>query len=210
MLRRLSSRLALYTALLLVAAATRGAAQGNTSAEGRRANVGLAAVGAFVVSGGWADVEHDFQAVSTSATVDLGHLRSSRVRLLADLEYLLTLPHEERVEEEGRTYRDVFRDLSAHVALAFHATATTARVSPYVATGVGVHILSSTFGTLSIDRRYNTNNFGLLAAAGVRAAVGGGGRRAVQLEVRGLQARDVRRVSVRVGFAALFNDLVRR
>lgn len=195
-------------ASLSLAAAAQG--QGQPATENGQAHLGLAAAGAFVLSGSWASIEHGFHAFALGTTVDLGHFRSRRVRLLADLEYMLTLPHEERVEIEGKSYRDVYRDLSGHVAVAFHGASPTARVSPYVATGVGVHVLSSTFGTLSIDQRYNTNNFGLLAAAGMRIAIGSGGRRALQLEVRGLQARDVRRVGVHVGMAALFNDLVRR
>ncbi|GMV08596.1 MAG TPA: hypothetical protein PKC83_09200 [Gemmatimonadaceae bacterium] len=195
-------------ALLALASAAQG--QEDSAASPARAKLGLAAAGAFVMSAGWASIERGIHGVALGTTVDFGHFRSPRVRLLADLEYLLTLPHEEYVEVDGQSYRDVFRDLSGHVAVAFHATAPTAKVSPYVVTGVGVHVLSSTFGSVPIDRRYNTNNFGLLGAVGVRLGVGGSGRRAVQLEVQGLQARDVRRLSVHAGVATLFNDLIRR
>lgn len=195
-------------ALLLCADTARG--QQPSANDSGPTHLGLAAAGALVVSGAWGSIERGFHAVALGTMVDLGHFRSRRVRLLADLEYLLTLPHEERVETEGRSYRDVFRDLSGHVAVAFHGNAPTSRVSPYVASGVGIHVLSSTFGSIPIDQRYNTNNFGLLAAAGMRIAIGSGGRRALQLEVRGLQARDVRRLSVHAGVATLFNDLVRR
>lgn len=206
--RRRRSLALVACASLLLAATAQG--QGASATENGQAHLGLAAAGAFVFSGSWASIEHGFHAFALGTTVDLGHFRSRRVRLLADLEYMLTLPHEERVEIEGKSYRDVYRDFSGHVAVAFHGASPTARVSPYVATGVGVHVLSSTFGSSSIDQRYNTNNFGLLAAAGMRIAIGNGGRRALQLEVRGLQARDVRRVSVHAGVAALFNDLIRR
>jgi hypothetical protein len=207
MLRRRSLEFAACASLLFAGTAQ---GQGDSTAVAGRANLGLAAAGAFVVTGAWASIEHGFQGYALGTTVDLGHFRSRRVRLLADLEYLLTLPHEERVESEGRSYRDFYRDLSGHVVVAFHGASPTARVSPYVATGVGVHVLSSTFGTVSIDQRYNTNNFGLVAAAGMRIGVGRGGRRALHLEVRGQQARDVRRVSVQAGVAALFNELIRR
>lgn len=195
-------------ALVVLASSAHG--QVDSAAAPARARLGLSAAGAFVVTAGWASIERGIHGVALGSSVDFGHLRSPRVRLLADLEYLLTLPYEEYVEVDGQSYRDVFRDLSGHVVVAFHATAPTARVSPYVATGIGVHVLSSTFGSVPIDRRYNTNNFGLLGAAGLRLGIGGSGRRALQLEVRGLQARDVRRVSVHAGVATLFNDLIRR
>lgn len=194
--------------LALCASAAHG--QADSAAAPGRANLGLAGAGAFVVAAGWASIERGIHGVALGSTVDLGHFRSPRVRLLADVEYLLTLPHEEYVEVDGRSYRDVFRDLSGHVLVAFHAAPPTAPVSPYVAAGVGVHVLSSTFGSIAIDRRYNTNNFGLLGGAGVRVGVGAGGRRALQVELRAMQARDVRRLSVHAGVATLFNDLVRR
>lgn len=172
-------------------------------------NLGLAAIGSVSVHGGWASIQHGFHAAEVGGTVDFGYLRSRRVRLVADLTYLLTFPHDVTVASEGETYRDVFRDLSAHLSLAFHATPPIARVSPYLLTGVGVHVLSSSFGSTVIDTRYNTNNFGLLAAVGTQIRVGGSGRRALQVEIQTMQARNVRRVGVTFGVAALFNDLVR-
>lgn len=172
-------------------------------------NLGLAAIGSVAVHGGWASIQQGFHAAEVGGTVDFGYLRTRRIRLVADVTYLLTFPHEETVPSEEQTYRDVFRDLSAHLSLAFHAAPPSARVSPYVLTGVGVHVLSSSFGSTFIDTRYNTNNFGLLAAVGTRVRVGGSGRRALQVEVQTMQARNVRRVAVTVGVAALFNDLVR-
>lgn len=172
-------------------------------------NLGLAAIGSVAMHGGWASIQYGFHAAEVGGSVDFGYLRSRRVRLVADLTYLLTLPHEVAVVSEGETYRDVFRDLSAHLSLAFHATPPSARVSPYLLTGVGVHVLSSSFGSTVIDTRYNTNNFGLLAAVGSQIRVGGSGRRALQVEIQTMQARNVRRVGVTLGVAALFNDLVR-
>jgi hypothetical protein len=72
---------------------------------------------------------------------------------------LRSFPKTELILPENQRYRDDFRDLSGTLSLAFHATAPTARVSPYVATGLGVHVLSSSFGSLAIDRD-NTNNPG--------------------------------------------------
>ena len=175
-----------------------------------RSHLGLDAIGAVTIGGGWSTIENNFRAWQVGTSVDFGYLRSRHVRLVADATYLLTLPHREYVIAEGKTYRDVFRDLSAHLSLAVHPFSPTARVSPYVAGGVGVHVLSSSFGSLTIDTRYNTNNFGLREAVGVRIGVGSSGRRALNLEVESLQARNVRRVAVVAGIGALFNDLVRR
>lgn len=200
-------------ALLAPASALRAqtdAAPANPTRGASEPTLGLAAIGAFTVHAGMARVQRGFSAGSIGATADFGYLRSRRVRVLADLTYLLTAPRTERVESEGRTYRDAFRDLSGHVAFAFHANDPHGRVSPYLMTGAGVDILSSSFGSLTLDTRYNANNFSLLAAAGTRVRLGGEGKRALQLEVRGVQAHNVRRLSVQVGVAALFNDLVRR
>lgn len=167
-------------------------------------------MGAITAHGGGAAVQRDFHAWAAGATADFGGVRTQRVRLIADLTYLLTLPKDVRVEREGRSYRDVFRDLSAYIGLSAHANAPTARFSPYLLAGAGVHVLSSTFGTLAIDERYNSNNFGLTAGLGTRIRVGQRLHRAVQLEVRSVHARNVRRVSVHLGLAALFNDLAGR
>lgn len=194
----------------LVALPARAGAQGDTLQPPARTNLGLDAIGAVTTSAGWASIENGFHAWQLGTRVDFGYLRTRRVRLMADVHYLLSLPHSEYVLSEGKTYRDVFRDLSAHLSLAFHPTSPSARVAPYVAAGVGVHVLSSSFGSLTIDTRYNTNNFGLREAIGLRVGVGGSGRRAVTLEVESIQARDVRRVGVSLGLTGLFNDLVRR
>lgn len=195
---------------LLVLFSPRSArAQGDSLPASAPSNLGLAAIGSVALHGGWASIQQGFHAAAIGGTVDFGYLHSRRIRLVADLTYLLTFPHEETVASEEQTYRDVFRDLSAHLSLAFHAAPPSARVSPYLLTGVGVHVLSSSFGSTVIDTRYNTNNFGLLAAVGTRVRVGRSGRRALQVEIQTMQARNVRRVGVTVGVAALFNDLVR-
>ncbi|MCC6929924.1 MAG: hypothetical protein IT359_13160 [Gemmatimonadaceae bacterium] len=200
----------LLAGVVLLAAPWRAGAQGDTLQPPARTNVGLDAIGAVSASAGWASVENGFHAWQVATRVDFGHLRSRRVRLLADVQYLLSLPHSEYVLAEGKSYRDVFRDLSAHLSLAVHPVSPTARVSPYIAAGLGVHVLSSSFGSVTIDTRYNTNNFGLREAVGVRVGVGGSGRRALTLEVESIQTRDVRRVGLSLGVTGLFNDLVRR
>lgn len=199
-----------FTALATAAPALRAQASGDSLSRSAQSHLGLDAIGAATFRGGWSTIENNFHAWQVGTSVDFGYMRSRHVRLVADAAYLLTLPHREYVIAEGKTYRDVFRDLSAHLSIAVHPISPTARVSPYVAAGVGVHVLSSSFGSLTIDTRYNTNNFGLREAIGVRIGVGASGRRALNLEVESLQARNVRRVAVVAGIGALFNDLVRR
>lgn len=206
--RRLAATLLASAALL--ALPSRASAQGDTLQPPARTNVGLDAIGAVTASAGWASVENGMHAWQVGTRVDFGYLGSRRVRLMADVQYLLSLPHSEYVPSEGKNYRNVFRDLSAHLSFAVHPAPPTARVAPYLAAGVGVHVLSSSFGSLTIDTRYNTNNFGLREAVGVRVGMGGGGRRALTLEVESVQARDVRRVALTLGVTGLFNDLVRR
>ncbi len=180
------------------------------SAVATTTTVGLSAVGALTVHAGVARLQRGYTGGSLGGSLDFGYLRSRRVRVAADLTYLLTSPRTERVESENATYRDVFRDLSAHVAFAFHANDPSSRVSPYLATGVGVDVLSSSFNSLTIDSRYNSNNFSLLGALGTRVRLGAEGRRAITLELRGVAAHNVRRAAAHLGVTTLFNDLARR
>ena len=139
MFHRFAPRRVLAVLLCTVPIAPRiAAAQGDSLPPPPSSNLGLAAIGAVTMHGGWASIQHGFHAGQLGGTVDFGYLTSRRIRLVADATYLLTLPHEETVASEERTYRNVFRDLSAHLALAFHATSPSARFAPYLATGVGV------------------------------------------------------------------------
>jgi hypothetical protein len=170
-------------------------------------SLGLASVGAFGVYGAGAWIEHGFKAAEIGGHLDLGHLRSKQVRITADVAFLRTWPHREYVVSEDITYRDVFYDLSGHAAVTLLGRAGQSRVVPYVSTGVGVHVLTSSFGTLAIDRRYNTNSFGLMGATGLRLRTGTRSPFAVLAEVRRTQARDVSRTSLHLGVLALFGTL---
>lgn len=198
--------LALCCATLLVPIAAEG--QGDSIPA--RTHLGLAAVGALTAHASFAALQREYRALGAGATVDFGYIRSPRVRLLADVTYLRTFPRTEFIQAENRSYRDDFRDLSGTVAFAFHANRPTASLSPYVMAGIGVHVLSSSFGSAVIDRRYNTNNYGLLAAAGARLRTGTGGRRALLVEARRVMAHDVGRVSFHLGLSSLFGDLAPR
>lgn len=181
------------------------------SQEGARAtSLGIASAGLVAIHVAGARIERGAEGAEGGVTLDLGHFNSARVRLVTDVSFLRTFAYEERVETEGKSYRDVFYDLSGNVAIAVHTNAPTARATAYALLGVGVHALTSSFGSLALDARYNSNNFGLLAGGGVRIRHGGGSRRAYLLELRRVQAHDVSRLSLHLGIAALFNDLARR
>jgi len=199
------------TALLVVIAwfLLPASARGQQDSTAATTRVGLSSVGALSVHGSFASIQRGYRALALGATTDFGHIASPRLRLLADIGYLRSFAKTEFVAAENRSYRDVFRDLSGTLALALHLTDPTSRVTPYVAGGVGVHVLSSSFGSLAIDTRYNTNNFGMLAAAGARLRTGATSRRAVQFEVRRVLAPDVSRTSVHLGLAYLLGDLAR-
>jgi hypothetical protein len=83
------------------------------------------------------------------------------------------------------------------------------RIAPYVLAGIGVHALSSTFGTAVLDQRYNTNRFGTELGAGLRGWVGGGGHRGIFVEVRRVIADEVNRTVLRGGALFFLGDLVR-
>jgi hypothetical protein len=211
-----SSALMLLLAVSIAAAPTSLAAQGDASRsdssrnDSSRVALGLSAVGAFTVHGGGARVERHVDALEIGGQLDLGHLVSRRVRISTDVSFLRSFPMEERIDTEGKTYRDSFFDLSGSVMATLLGAAPSATITPYIGGGVGVHALSSNFGSIVIDTRYNANKFGLLATAGVRARVGQSGRRAVTLELRRVQVSEVSRASLHLGIVALFNDLARR
>lgn len=200
-------RLALLAFAPLLAVASTIHAQGDSLSS--RTRVGLAAVSAISGNVGYASIQRGYHGLSIGGTVDFGHIATPRIRLLADLGYLHSFEKSEYVQSESRTYRDVFRDLTGTVALAFHPNAPASRLTPYALTGLGVHVLSSSFGSLAIDTRYNTNNFGILLGGGARLRVGAG-RRALFAEVRRVLSQDVSRTSVHVGIAALLGELAAR
>jgi hypothetical protein len=181
---------------------------GSGQEAGSGSALGLSAAAAFGGHIGHSWVERGARALEGGLHLDLGHFSSRQLRLTTDVSYLRAFPFEERVETEGKSYRDVFFDLSGHVALSWYARPVAARVNPFVTAGVGIHVLSSSFQSLTIDSRYNTNNFGLNGGAGVRLRVGE--RRALVAQVVRVQARSVSRSTLQLGVEALFNDLAGR
>jgi hypothetical protein len=143
------------------------------------------------------------------AQVDLGYVRSPRVRLTAELEFLRG-ELREFVPEDDRTFDGPIYDMSGSMLAVFLGGGPGSRTVPYVHAGVSVHALSSSLGTLSLDERYNTNNFGFVGGAGIRFWLGREGRSGVFVEGRYVLVEDVRRTAFRLGFLLFQNDLIRR
>lgn len=177
------------------------------SAQVPGSNLGLAAVGAMGVHAGVARIERDSDGYEAGVFLDLGWMRGRSVRLQAEVAVLrATLT--EFVEVDDSTYQGDYVDLSAGTSVVWLAS-PGGRVSPYALAGVAVHALSSTFGTLALDRRYNTNRFGSHVGAGLRVRLGGGPG-AFYAEARRVIADEVDRTDLRVGGVFMLGDLVHR
>jgi outer membrane protein W len=197
------SRRLVAATLLLLAGASVSSAQESTPAFGVRA------IGAVGVHAGRAMIERNAEAYEVGGRMDVGHFKIDRIRVVADLSFLRTLTYEEFVPSEDTTYRDVFYDLSGHVTVQWFLRNPSHRVAPYASTGVGVHALTSSFSSIVLDQRYNSNRFGLRAAAGMRVRLGSDRRRALFVEYAGTLVREVSRGSLHLGIEALFGDLAR-
>lgn len=167
-------------------------AQDSTS----RSALGLRAVGGASLLVGYSRVERGVNAAEVALNVDLGHFASRKVRLAAELNYLRSSRFSEYVEAEDSTYRDAFYDLSPKVWLQLLARDPARRFVPFVRFGVGVHALTSSFGSVPLDIRYNSNVFGLSSGAGARWRLG---PRALVIEGTAVLAREVSRGGVRLG-----------
>lgn len=187
-------------AVALLLAATSSVAAGQAS------SLGLRGIGAVGLGGAVSNIERNATGLEVAASVDLGHFASRRVRPGASIAFLRTLPRSEYVTQEDATYRDVFYDLSGHVTLTVLARDPEKRLVPYASVGAGVHALTSSYGSIPIDIRYNTNVFGLRTGAGFRLR---GRSRAVSLEGTAILARNVSRASIGISTEWLFGDLRR-
>jgi hypothetical protein len=160
--------------------------------------LGLSHVRGIDVSVGWAAIERSARGLEVGAQVDFGAIRDRRVRVTADAAFLRSLRLREFVVADDATYEDVFYDLSGHVGLSLLARDPARRVVPYATVAAGVHALTSSFGSIAIDLRYNSNVFGLIGAAGLRIRTGRS--RGLLLELRRVQADNVSRTSAHLGW----------
>lgn len=186
---------------VLLLASTTSSAQERTAPT-----LGIRGIGAIGMHAGYARVDRGVDAAEASATLDLGHFTSSRVRLSAEAAFLRAFPHREFVVAEDTTYRDVFYDLSGHVDLQLLMLDPSRAAVPYLSFGIGVHALTSSFGSTPVDLLYNTNVFGLKTATGLRIRLRGG-RSAIVAEGAAVLSKAVSRSSVRLGTEWLFGDL---
>lgn len=165
--------------------------------------LGLRGIGSAAVGVAAARVERGAEAVEGQLTIDLGHFGNPRVRLGASAAFLRSFPHSEYVTQDDTTYRDVFYDLSGHVSVTLLARAPTRSVVPWVSFGVGIHALTSSFGSIPIDVRYNTNLFGLRSAAGLRFR---GAKRGIAIETGALLAHQVSRATLGLSIETYVGD----
>ncbi len=166
--------------------------------------LGLRAIGAASLSLAVGRVDRGATGIEGGAALDLGHFASRRIRVGVSAAFLRTLPFTEYVAQDDTSFRDVFYDLSGHVSLTFLARRPEHRVVPWASIGAGVHVLTSSFGSIPIDIRYNTNVFGLRSAAGVRLR---GARRALSIEAGAILAKEVSRATLGLSTEWLFGDL---
>lgn len=171
----------------------------------RSSNLGLAAIGALGAHASQAWLERADRGYEAGLLADLGWTTTPLLRIQTEVNFLAA--HlVETVDIEDRTYRGPFFDLNGAVSAVLLAKG---RVAPFLVAGVDVHALSSDFGSLTLDRRYNTNQFGVTGGAGLRLWTGRSGRHFLSIEVRRGISENVDRTVVRVGFFQAYNDLVR-
>lgn len=175
-------------------------------AQAPASNLGLPAAGAIGVFAGAARLERSSDGLEGGAILDLGWFRRRTLRLQAEISFLrATLT--EFIEVEDSTYSGRYFDLSAGMSMAWMPD-PDGRASPFLVAGAAVHALSSTFGTLALDQRYNTNRFGSHVGAGLRWRATAG--TAFSLEARRVIADETDRTVVRVTGLLLLGDLAGR
>jgi hypothetical protein len=179
------------------------------SAQEPSSNVGVSSVGAVGVFGGVGQLERSSTGEEGGILADLGWLRGRQVRLQGELS-MLRGRLSESVEVEDTTYTGYWYDLTVGATVLVMGGGPTWRIAPYALVGVGIHALSSTFGSPVLDRRYNTNRFGSQFGAGLRTWVGSGGHSGIFVEVRRVIADEVNRTVVRGGYLYYLGDLVRQ
>jgi len=168
-------------------------------------HLGLTALGAVGLYGGYAQLERNSDGQEIGMQLDLGWMRGRGVRLQAEFSFLRATLTEFVVVEDSTFHGDYF-DLSGGVS-AVWLRSPNGKVSPYALGGLAVHALSSTFGSPLLDARYNANRFGSHLGGGVRMRFGS--RQSLYAEVRRVFADDVNRTVFRVGGLLLFGDLYR-
>jgi hypothetical protein len=175
-------------------------------AQVQTANIGLHAVGAIGIQGGFARLERSSKGQEGGLLLDVGWLRGQSLRLQTEIS-VLRASLTEYVEIEDSTFRGDYYDLSGSLT-ALWLTSHNSKVSPYALAGISVHALSSAFQTAVLDQRYNANRFGSQIGAGIRLRLGDS-RQALFFEGRRIIADQVDRTVWRAGALVLLGDLYR-
>jgi hypothetical protein len=167
---------------------------------------GIGASGALGFKAGGAELQRAGGSQFVGVELDLGRFAGSTTRFQIESTFLRG-GLLEFVELEDRTYNGSIFDLTGSIVGVQLLRPPSRRVQPFISAGVSVHAMSSSFGSTILDRRYNTNNFGLQAGAGFRIRLGRNGHRAIAIEVRRVTVQDMNRLSLSIGLLRLLRDL---
>ena len=167
---------------------------------------GIGASGALGVKLGGADLQRAGGSQFVGVDLDLGRFAGPTTRFQIEATFLRG-GLQEFVELEDQTYHGHIYDLTGSIAVVQLLRQPSRRVQPFLSAALSVHAMSSSFGSTILDRRYNTNNFGVQAGAGFRVRLGSRGSRALAIEARKVGVEDMNRFSVSVGLLWLLRDL---
>jgi hypothetical protein len=197
-------RISLAAAAVLLPKVARGQQPPDPAAPAK----GIGASGGLGFKFGAAELQRAGGSQFIGVELDLGRFAGSRTRFQIESTFLRGGLHE-FVELEDRTYNGHIYDLTGAIVAVQLLRSPSRRVQPFISGALSVHAMSSSFGSTILDRRYNTNNFGVQAGAGVRVRLGSRGSRALVLELRRTTVHDMNRVSLSVGLMRLMRDLAR-
>jgi hypothetical protein len=181
-------------------------AQQPAAVDSTRPAKGIGASGALGFKLGGAELQRAGGAQLVGIELDLGRFAGSTTRFQIESTFLRSGLHE-FVELEDKTYDGHIYDLTAALVAVQLLRPPSRRVQPFLSAALSVHAMSSSFGSTILDRRYNTNNFGVQAGLGLRIRLGSHGQRAMTIEVRRITVRDMNRLSVSIGLLRLMRDL---
>lgn len=167
---------------------------------------GIGASGALGFKAGGAELQRAGGSQFVGVELDLGRFAGSTTRFQLESTFLRGALLE-FVELEANTYDGPIFDLTGSLVGLQLLRPPSRRVQPFVTAAVSVHAMSSSFGSTILDRRYNTNNFGLQAGVGVRIRLGRQGHRALAIELRRITVQDMNRLSLSIGLLRLMRDL---
>ncbi|MGH7714044.1 MAG: hypothetical protein ACREOG_22380, partial [Gemmatimonadaceae bacterium] len=187
----------LFLGLVTATAVLPGRLLGQPPSDSAPPAKGIGASGALGFKMGAAELQRAGGSQLLGIEVDLGRLAGSSTRFQIESTFLRGGLHE-FVELEDRTYNGHIYDLTGALVGVQLLRPPSRRVQPFISAALSVHAMSSSFGSTILDRRYNTNNFGVQAGVGLRVRLGGHGQRALVFELRRATVHDMNRLSFTV------------